>query len=225
MSEITSIIEQLDKEYEEAVTSEKFKESIEANKETKEPEVLWRLSRASRVVADRTPDAAEKQTYVNMIKEFASRGMEIDDNNSGCHKWFAMGLMQAAGGPQEKMKNVHIVKEHFQKAIDLNPNDPHAHHVLGTWYVTMMFFNLSDLPWLMRKMLNTIQSNPPKATYEEALEQFEEAEKLQPNFFGRNSLLLAKTHMRLKNLPKAKEFLQKAVDFPCKYPVDEEVGT
>lgn len=46
---------------------------------------------------------------------------------------------------------------------------------------------------------------------------------VNPNGLLRNSMMYGKTFLRLKNYSKAKEYLQKAVDFEPKRPEDEEV--
>jgi len=46
---------------------------------------------------------------------------------------------------------------------------------------------------------------------------------VKPYGILRNNMMYGKTFLRLKNYEKAKEYLQKAVDFEPKRPEDEEV--
>lgn len=57
-----------------------------------------------------------------------------------------------------------------------------------------------------------IFASPPTGTYEEALAHFETAEKTKPGFYISNRLMLAKTHLQLKNRQEAKHWLDKTLE-------------
>lgn len=45
------------------------------------------------------------------------------------------------------------------------------------------FFSFANVPWYQRKIASVIFATPPSGTFEEALENFLLAEKLEPNFY------------------------------------------
>lgn len=183
------------------------------------PQLLWRLARSCRYMAQRTNDAGAKKTLTNNIRDYAARGLDLDNNNAACHKWYAIGLNLVGDieGVKEKLKNAYTIKEHFQKAKELDGSDPMPCYLLGMWC-----FSCADMSWFTRKVAATIFGEPPTSTYDEAIENFEAAEKVEPNFYSKNQMMLGKTYSRLKNKEKAKEWLEKTLEYPGKRFDDEE---
>jgi len=210
-----SLTEEADALFDKIPTNEEIENFIDKHQETNDAELLWRLARFAFILSKTEKDSSKKKSYPLKIKEFATKGYDLNPESAGCNKFYSIGLMESASSQSEKAKNVHIVKEHFKKATEIDPQDAFAQYLLGVWH-----FRVADMPWLVKKIVNAVQSNPPTATYDEALELFQKADKLKPLL--RNCMMLGKTHYRLKNYEKAKEHLQKAVDFNPKRPEDEE---
>ncbi|XP_031568642.1 regulator of microtubule dynamics protein 1-like [Actinia tenebrosa] len=209
--------EEADALYNKIPSNEEIESFIAKHEKTSDPELLWRLARLSRILSSSHPDASKKKSYCLKMCDFANKGYELNPNSAGCNKYYAVAIMEAPTGQSEKAKRVHDVRACFKKAVEIDPQDATALLMLGIWH-----FRVADLPWLLRKIVNAVHSNPPTATYQEALEYFEKAEKVEPNFSLRNLLMLGKTHLRLKDNKLAKEYLQKAVDHQPKRPENEE---
>ena len=43
-------------------------------------------------------------------------------------------------------------------------------------------FTVAGVPWYERKIASLVFDTPPSSTYEEAIEYFEQAERVSPNF-------------------------------------------
>lgn len=170
-------------------------------------EVQWRLARAVFFISKQTNNHDEKAKYVREAFGYADRAMELDGQNFGANKWYGAILSEKSNldGVTERIKQLENVKKHFTAAKDCNPTDPGIWHMLGQFN-----FKLSEVNWVTRKLINSVASNAPTASFEEALECFEKAEGLKPGFYSQNLLYLGKTYLALKQKDKAREWLQKA---------------
>ncbi|CAG5124129.1 unnamed protein product [Candidula unifasciata] len=178
------------------------------HKDSKDANILWRLARAA---ADKGKmfDGDVKKKLIYEAFEYIKKALELDDNNSSCHKWYGI-LLDYTGeyeGTKQKIANAFTVRDHFQKAIELNPKDATSKHCMGVWC-----FTCADLPWIQRKMAAVVFSTPPTSTYEEALEYFKSAEEASPGFYNQNLVMLGKTYLRLKDKDSAKKHLLKALE-------------
>lgn len=170
-------------------------------------EVQWRLARAVFFISKQTNNNDEKAKYVREAFGYAERALELDGQNFGANKWYGAILSEKSNldGVTERIKQLENVKKHFTAAKDCNPTDPGIWHMLGQFN-----FKLSEVNWVTRKLINSVASNAPTASFEEALECFEKAEGLKPGFYSQNLLYLGKTYLALKQKDKARDWLQKA---------------
>ncbi|XP_055007022.1 regulator of microtubule dynamics protein 1 isoform X3 [Boleophthalmus pectinirostris] len=167
------LLEQADYLYSCAET-DKLYQLLLQHKNRDDAEFLWRLARASRDLA-LLPDTApeKKKQLVYEALDCAKRALEKEETNFAAHKWYAICLSDIGDyeGIKVKLGNSYIIREHLQRAIDLNPKDATSLHILGYWC-----FAFADLPWYQRKMAAVIFATPPMSTYQEALDYFLKAE-------------------------------------------------
>jgi len=214
------VLEQADYLYSCAET-EKLYQLLLQYKDSDNAEFLWRLARASRdlsVLPDKT--AEQKKQLMFEAFEYAKKALEKDDNCFAAHKWYAVCLSDVGDyeGVKVKIGNSYIIREHLERAIELNPKDATSLHILGYWC-----FAFAELPWYQRKVAAVIFSKPPDSTYDEALEFFLKAEEVDPNFYSKNLLMLGKTYMAKKDDVNALLWLTKAKDYPAHTLEDKEV--
>ncbi|XP_002160454.4 regulator of microtubule dynamics protein 1 isoform X1 [Hydra vulgaris] len=189
-------------------------------KSSEDPELLWRLVRATR---DRAcmPDVSkeEKKTLIFEAFEYAKKALQFGEENFACHKWYGIMLSQTGDyiGTKKKLEDSPAMKQHFEKAIQLNPNDATSRHLIGMWC-----FSFADLAWYERKIATVVFGTPPSSTYEEALQNFEKAEELSPSFYSTNQYMLGLAYLRLGNKAKAKEWFQKVCEFQVVKEEDKE---
>ncbi|KAJ8389073.1 hypothetical protein AAFF_G00124700 [Aldrovandia affinis] len=201
--------------------TEKLYQLLLQYKNSEDAEFLWRLARASRSLAEQSNvAAAEKKRLMYEAFEYAQSALERNEGCFAAHKWYAVCLSDVGEyeGIKVKIGNSYTIKEHLERAIELNPKDATSFHILGYWC-----FAFAELPWYQRKVAAVIFASPPTATYEEALEFFLKAEEVDPNFYSMNLLMLGKTYMMLKEQDKAVLWLSKARDYPAHNEEDRQV--
>ncbi|XP_045705345.1 regulator of microtubule dynamics protein 1 isoform X4 [Phyllostomus hastatus] len=217
---VEEILQQADYLYESGET-EKLYQLLTLYKESEDAELLWRLARASRDVAQlsRTSEE-EKKALVYEALEYAKRALEKNEASFAAHKWYAICISDVGDyeGIKAKIANAYVIKEHFEKAIELNPKDATSIHLMGVWCYTF-----AEMPWYQRRIANMLFAAPPSSTYEEALGYFQTAEQVDPNFYSKNLLLLGKTYLKLQNKKLAAFWLLKAKDYPAHTQEDKQV--
>lgn len=201
--------------------TQKLHQLLVQYKDSNDAEFLWRLARASRdlsLLSSISSDEKKRLTYEAF--EFAKKALEKNESSFAAHKWFAVCLSDVGDyeGTKVKIGNSYIIKDHLERALELNPKDATSIHILGYWC-----FAFAELPWYQRKVAAVIFASPPTATYEEALEYFLKAEEVDPNFYSKNLLMLGKTYMKLGDRERAALWLQKAQDYPALTEEDKEV--
>ncbi|KAI8790266.1 regulator of microtubule dynamics protein 1 [Biomphalaria glabrata] len=192
---------------------------LTAYKEIENDEILWRLARVTHDKAKYEKDKHKRHNIMLEAFSYAEKALELNPNSAHCHRWYAALLYFTTEGigVKHKIQSAFKVREHFDKALELDPDDVISLHSIGYWC-----FALAERPWYQRKIAATFFAALPETTYDEALEWFMKAEKIQENFMCTNLLMIGKTHLKLHNKEKAIEYLQKATEFKVRTPDDEE---
>ncbi|XP_029934844.1 regulator of microtubule dynamics protein 1 [Myripristis murdjan] len=214
------VMEQADYLYSCAET-EKLYQLLLQYKDSDDAQFLWRLARASRDLALMPNVAADRKKILTYEAfEYAKKALERDEGSFAAHKWYAVCLSDIGDyeGVKVKIGNSYIIRDHLERAVELNPKDATSIHIIGYWC-----FAFAELPWYQRKMAAVIFATPPTATYEEALAFFLKAEEVDPNFYSKNLLMLGKTYMAIKDKESALLWLTKARDYPAHTQEDKEV--
>ncbi|XP_048794674.1 regulator of microtubule dynamics protein 1 [Lagopus muta] len=217
---VAEVIEQADYLYGSGET-EKLYRLLVQHKNSEDAELLWRLARASRDLAQLSiTSAEEKRQLAYDSLEYAKRALEKNEANSAAHKWYAICLSDVGDyeGIKVKIGNAFIIKEHFERAFELNPKDATSVHLIGVWC-----YSFAELPWYQRKIAAMLFATPPTSTYEEALRYFHMAEEADPSFYSKNLLYLGKTYLKLNNKKMALLWLSKAKDYPAHTEEDKQV--
>ncbi|XP_067043642.1 regulator of microtubule dynamics protein 1-like isoform X2 [Acropora muricata] len=188
-------------------------------KEPQKCEVEWRLAKVKRMMAVENKDPTKKKELFYEAFDHAKLALSLDEKNFAVHKWYGI-ILSSVGeyeGIEAKLQNTPVVREHFEKAVEMNPSDAMSRHFLGVWCYTF-----ANMGWLPRKVAATLFSSPPSSSHEEALRNFQKAEELEPNFHPKNHLFLGKTLLQIKKMDEAKMWLEKAVHDPSKTEDDKE---
>ncbi|XP_022110923.1 regulator of microtubule dynamics protein 1-like isoform X2 [Acanthaster planci] len=212
------VIEEADRLYEACKPLELY-EFLLQHKDSNNEEVLWRLCRAIRDVAQMNSTlAARKKELTYEALEHAKRCLEINEQNYASHKWFAICISEVGDfeGTKKKISNAYVIRDHFQKAIDLNPMDATSRHLMGLWC-----FTFAEMPWYQRKIAAVIFGSPPTSTYEEALEHFKKGEEISPGFYSKNLLMLGRTYLKVNDKEQARVYLNKLLEYDCKKDEDK----
>ncbi|XP_069710423.1 regulator of microtubule dynamics protein 1 isoform X1 [Phaenicophaeus curvirostris] len=217
---VDEVIEQADYLYGSGET-EKLHQLLVQHKNSDDAELLWRLARASRDLAQLSSTSAEeKRQLAYEALEYAKKALEKNETNFAAHKWYAICLSDVGDfeGIKTKIGNAIVIKEHFQRAVELNPKDATTIHLIGIWCYTF-----AEMPWYQRKIAATLFATPPTSTFQEALRYFHMAEEADPNFYSKNLLFLGKTYLKLNNKKMALLWLSKAKEYPAHTEEDKQV--
>ncbi len=163
-------------------------------------EVVWRLARAHFDFFDNSEDENVRSENAYAGLDYAKKALEMDDSRAESHKWYGIliGQVGIIEGTKQKILNSYEVKEHTLKAIELDPDDDGNFHVMGRWHYT-----LADLSFFARKIAGLIYAKPPKASFEKAVEYFQQAIDMAPDEI-RHYVWLGKTYEELKDKDAAK---------------------
>ncbi|XP_014383947.1 PREDICTED: regulator of microtubule dynamics protein 1 isoform X4 [Myotis brandtii] len=204
---VEEVLQQADYLYESGETERLYQLLIQ-HKDSEDAELLWRLARASRDLAQLSGTSAEeKKALVYEALEYAKRALEKNEASFAAHKWCAICISDVGDyeGIKAKIANAYVIKEHFEKAIELNPKDATSIHLMGIWCYTF-----AEMPWYQRRIANMLFAAPPSSTYEEALGYFQKAEQ-------------GKTYLKLQNKKLAAFWLLKAKDYPTRTEEDKQI--
>jgi len=176
----------------------------------KNPEVLWRLTRAYHFKAC-SLDAKEpkrKQLILDGHKH-GIEAYEVDKTNFNVIKWTAIviGSMTDYLPTKERIQQGNEFKRLCDEGLAIDPTDTALLHSRGRFA-----YNVASLSWLERKAAATFFAQPPKATFEEAIADFLEVEKLRPEHWLENKLFIAKTYLAKDEKKEAIKWLKEAAN-------------
>ncbi|XP_068901551.1 regulator of microtubule dynamics protein 1-like isoform X3 [Tenebrio molitor] len=180
------------------------------------PQLLWRLAKAHYRLFEKT----ELTDHIHKGIEACTSALKLKPELANVHKWLAilLGSRTKIQPMKEKILDGHLFKEHVDAAIRLNPLDPVLHHMLGRFA-----YDIAELKWYERKVAAALFADPPNATYEEALDHFYEAEKLQKADWKENMLYIAKCKIKLGEVPEGLSILERMVHASDDNGVDGQV--
>lgn len=172
------------------------------------PDVLWRLARSYYDTADELPQKLDRRRVCEKAMQIITQALEKGDDNFAVHKWYGIILNKVGEyqGTSATIQNSFVVKEHWEKAVALNPKDPTSCSLLGEWH-----FSVAGISGLTRSLAATLFASPPTATYAQALEYFLKAEEIEAGFWLKNQLNIAKCYIEVKDKENAKQWLAKIV--------------
>uniref|UniRef100_T1HCN6 Regulator of microtubule dynamics protein 1 n=1 Tax=Rhodnius prolixus TaxID=13249 RepID=T1HCN6_RHOPR len=176
--------------------------------EPENPEILWRLAKAYHnmaIVMESEGDSNRQQDYIAKGLECATHCLELNPRSSDAHKWYAIciGGRSQFQGTKDKLKDGIEFRKHVEEALNLKPDDPTLHHLLGRFK-----YEVASLTWVERKVAGTLFGEVPYATYPEAAESLTKADELSVTPWKENRLLLAKAYLKMQDFPAFMKWLE-----------------
>ncbi|CAL7948491.1 unnamed protein product [Xylocopa violacea] len=181
-------------------------------KDSGDVEIIWRLCRAMYNMS-KTVNEVDAKKLVFDACNIILDAVKLNEDHWAVHKWASILLNSKTlyEGIKSQIKESYNIKKHMLRAIELNPAEPTLMYMLGSWC-----YQVADLTWYQRKIASIIFGQPPTSSFEEALKYFENAEKIDPNFYSQNLLMLGKTYLKLNQKDLAIKYLKMTVDYPAK---------
>jgi len=188
-----------------------YKQAFESD--TSNYEAAWKLSRAYVDVGEGLPDKDDRKVYYLDADKYASKAVEIDSLGAEGHLWRSISLGRVAldAGAKERVRMSKEIKSEVDKAIELDPTDDIAWHVLGRWNR-----KIATLSWIEKRFANMFLGGVPKeASVEKAAECFQKAIELHPDHINHH-LELAITYEELKQKDLAIKEYETVLELPVK---------
>ncbi|AEV97291.1 hypothetical protein A4D02_17020 [Niastella koreensis] len=161
----------------------------------------------------------KQKEYYSNARVYAQKALAVNANSSDANvvMALAMGRMALISSGDDKIKAVKDVKTYSEKAVQLDPNNFKAYHVLAKWH-----YEVSDLNSVEKWLVKVAYEALPKASLDEAIRYYEKSRQLNPAFLL-NYLELAKSYHRKDNDKKAVELLDTMLKMPVKMSEDNNI--
>lgn len=195
---------------------ELFKKVLE--KDSERMEALWNVSVLYSQRGLRTDDSSQQETDFKTADDYADKCIELHSDKAPCQfaKALSVGRMAEIAGTRDRIRKSEVVKEHADKAVEIDPDFYRAWHLLGVWHTEVA--NLSRAERLAARAL--FGGAPEGASNEKAEESFEKAMELESE-----SILIhldfARFYIEIGEDEKAIPLLEKLLELEPKLKDDE----
>jgi tetratricopeptide (TPR) repeat protein len=182
-------------------------------------EACWKLSRAYVDIGEILSDKEERKAYYKKAEALANKAVEINPDGAKAHLYLSIAIGRVAldAGKKEQVRLSKEVKASVDRALELDPNDDIAWHVLGRWHRKM-----ATLGWVQRKFANIFLGGIPKeASVDSSARCFERAVAINPDHINHH-LELGLTYEELKEKEEAIKQYELVVNLPKKDADDDE---
>ena len=174
------------------------------------PELLWRLGRACYDMAEETTDADKRKRHFERGLDLSRESLVQNPNNFAAQKW--TGVLLGSYGDfiptKQKIANAYTIRDHFAKAVELNPKDSTSHYCLAKWCWSMI-----QISWIERQAANILFGAPPKCTLDEAKESLLKSTSIDDTVYA--DTLLGDVFKEEKQWAEAKRWYAKAAACPA----------
>ncbi|MEQ9089957.1 MAG: hypothetical protein RIE52_02640 [Balneola sp.] len=146
-----------------------------------------------------TKDVETREMYFQKALQTASISALLDPKNKYAfeHKAMAYAGILDVNGIKEKVQLADSVRINAEIALELDPNNDRALHILGRWH-----YEVSQFGGFLRFLARLFFGTAPKASLDKALDYFEKAAELDD--YPVHHYWLGLTHLELKNKSNAK---------------------
>ena len=185
-------------------------------------DLLWRIARATTdrgARAEFDGDRLKAKTAFDQAARAARRAVTLEPNRAEGRLELAVALGRLAlhEGGKEKVRLSREIGVQAERALEIDPKQDRAHHVLGRWNRGIATLNL-----LEKAAAKVVYGGlPAGATMDAAVTHFEQAIALRPGY-ANHHLELGRTYLMLKLRQKARVELEKALAAPPTTPFDAD---
>tara|TARA_B110000037_G_scaffold26369_1_gene30928 strand:+ start:16206 stop:16943 length:738 start_codon:yes stop_codon:yes gene_type:complete len=150
--------------------------------------------------------------------EYSRKAVAANPKSSDSHLAVALSLGKNTEfmGNKEKLKASREMKAEADTALRLNPKSDYAHHMLGRWHQEM-----ADIRGASRLIAKVIYGSVPKGSFQEALEHFNAARKINKRRLI-HQIEYGRTLAMMGRDAEAKTEIQKGLNMPNREADDGE---
>jgi len=164
-------------------------------------QLLWKLAYNYIKLGLMAKEDADKAAFYEKAADYANKAIAINESNVEGHVWLAVaqGRLALLKGGRIKVKLSKNVKAEAEKALQIDPDNDSALHILGAWH-----YQAATLPGVLKLFAKIIYGGLPPASKEEAVEYLKKAVSLNPKLIEHH-LQLGKCYMAVHKWGLAKE--------------------
>jgi tetratricopeptide (TPR) repeat protein len=172
--------------------------------------VLVRIARQYRYLLADATSREEKLRLGGIALTYAQKAAVLAPKNAEAQLSIAIsyGKMLPFMDTKAQVEASRYIKQYADRAIQLDPNNDLAWHVLGRWHRT-----LSDVSMLKRSVASLIYGQLPKTTTEKAVSCFEKALAINPLRLM-HYVELGRAYAQMGKSAEARRFIEKGLSMP-----------
>ena len=180
-----------------------------------EPDLLWRLARASVCMAE-VADGDARRRLLSQAERYARRCIAADSTKGEGHTWLAgaLGYIALGEGTERQLALSRELQHEAERAIELNPEDDAAYSILGSFYRA-----LGNVGWLGRTLASLFVGSVPPGGYEEAESALKKAIALAPDIM-RHRYELGILYIDMGRKEEARRALEKGAVLAVRTAID-----
>jgi tetratricopeptide (TPR) repeat protein len=200
-------------------TREALDHYLEAEKlDPRNADLLHRIAKQYAELMPETTSPAAKREAGEKALAYAKRAVEIDPRNAKAQLSLAIcyGRLAPLLDSKTKVAYSKLVKQHVDAAIQLDPTDDYAWHVLGAWN-----YELANLNAVLRTLAGAIYGRLPAASNARAVECFQKSIELGPARVSHH-VELGRTYAAMGKKELARAEITKGLNLPSREKDDEE---
>jgi tetratricopeptide (TPR) repeat protein len=180
-------------------------------------EAQWKLARSLADKATLSTDPNEQEKLCVEAERYARRAVKLAPNSAKTHDYLAIALGKLAlfEGGKRKVELSKEVKAEADRALQLDPNDDLALHVLAIWNREVY-----ELNWFLRQFAQILYGKLPKASLDAAITDLTRATELRPDVIPHH-VELGVTLADARRWGEAKAELEKGLTLPTGWVTDD----
>jgi tetratricopeptide (TPR) repeat protein len=180
-------------------------------------EALWKLVRALTDKATLSKQPSEQKSLCIEAEKLARQAVSLSPADANGHAYLAVAVGKLAlfEGGKRKVELSKEVKAEAEKALQCNPDDEVALHVLAIWNREMV-----ELGWFLKSFAQLLYGKFPPASLDAALADLRRASQLEPDVIPHH-VELGITLASAKRWAEAKTELEKGLALPTAWVTDD----
>jgi tetratricopeptide (TPR) repeat protein len=150
--------------------------------------VLWRLTRSSVEAGELAHGRDEKRQRFFEAMQFGKQAIRADSTHHLGFIWLAIAEAAVASveGVKTKIRLSWNIRQHAERAIQLNPEFDSGYHILGRWH-----YEVAGIGGFKRALAKVFLGDLPEASYEESIRLYRRAIEINDLIHHRFALVKA----------------------------------
>ncbi len=180
-------------------------------------DALWKLAHALTDKATLVKQPSEQEDLCIQAEKLARKAIAVNPSGSMGHAYLAVAVGKLAlfEGGKRKVELSKEVKAEAEKALQCDPDDDVALHVLAIWNREMV-----ELSWFLKSFAQILYGKFPPASLDTALADLRRAVELRPDVIPHH-VELGITLAAAKRWAEARTELEKGLGLPTGWVTDD----